>query len=183
VVDVWLLLVVHALPAYKKPVEKLFRAKILDGGFTVPLLASAVDGHSSALKEYFPCLLALTEQLTRAGGAKQQLCGSCLYAGIFREFRDVASQHEVIHALHTHIGSGVQVEAGAALDALLDLARDEESRTMLSQSQGHLKPLLDYTSGFGDEQIRKVFTLFAKLGLVNDLVIIIRKQLSNTELQ
>ena len=46
-----------------------------------------------------------------------------------------------------------------------------------------MKPLLDYTSSFEDDQIRKIFTFFAALDIVSELVIIIRKQLSNVELQ
>jgi len=183
VVDIWLLLVVHGLPAYKKMVEKIIRQKTTDGSFTAQLLNSAVEGHSGTISNYFPSLLSLTEQLTRAGGEKQQKVATALYLALFREFKDGPSQHEVIQTLHTHIGSGVNIEAGVALDTLLDLASDPESLQMLSSSQAHLKPLLDYTAGFEDDEIRKVFYLFASLDCVTDLVIIIRKQLSNTELR
>lgn len=95
----------------------------------------------------------------------------------------IAVYSQVIHALHSHIGSGIQAETDAALDALINLVSEPATNQMLQASQAHLKPLLDYTSSFGDDQIWKVFTLFAKLECQNDLVILTRKQLGNTELQ
>ena len=95
VVDVLLLLVIHTLPAFKKPVEKIFRCKVADNRFTAQLLHSVVKGRSDILSVYFASLLCLTEQLVRSGGPVQIKCGSMLYAALFQEFQDSASQLEV----------------------------------------------------------------------------------------
>ena len=96
VVDVWLLLVIHTLPPFKKPVEKIFKAKVAANIFTTPVLQTAVQGRSNVLEGYFKNFLALSEQLVRAGGHKQQRVGSALYTALFREFRQSPQQHDVI---------------------------------------------------------------------------------------
>lgn len=99
VIDLWLLVAIHSLPVHRKSVEKVFRQKVAQGGFSVALLESGLQGHAPALRAMFTSLVAITENLTRAGSEKQQKVGSSLYTLLFKHFGDVTiHQHEVLAA-------------------------------------------------------------------------------------
>ena len=128
-----------------------YHMKVASGQFTEALLKMSIEGHSSSLKAHFSDLVELSESLTRAGTDSHQKIGTVLYVLLFREFTDVTYQHEIIHALQTHIGSSVKWETDASLDALIDLASRPESQRMLMTRQAiGLGSITDTLRGAGN---------------------------------
>ncbi|KAF9592495.1 hypothetical protein IFM89_015066 [Coptis chinensis] len=192
VIDVWLLILIYmnggTLPMN---VEKLIKKKIMDDCLGEALFDQCIHGHRELVQEYFPSFLSVSEYLLACKEQKAREFGIHLYISLFDEFTDTYSRHEILGALVTHIGFGVIYEVGSALEAMVLLASKylQELITLSSYING----ILDYIEGFNDENIHKVFSHLAlsarsnadSVGssIANELLIIVRKQVSNQELK
>lgn len=115
-------------------------------------------------------------------------CASTLYITSFKS-ADVYYRQEIIGALVTHIGSGIEAEMNVALNVLLKLVKHNVSKVAVYSV--FVKGILDYLDNLNVYQIRTLFDIFSLLALTtgnasdgsanlwSDIQIVIRKQLSN----
>ncbi|KAF9592010.1 hypothetical protein IFM89_011593 [Coptis chinensis] len=195
VIDVWLLILIYMNGGtLQKNVEKLVKKKIMDDCLGEALFDQCIHGHRELVQEYFPSFLSVSEYLLACKEQKAREFGIHLYISLFDEFTDTYSRHEILGALVTHIGSGVIYEVSSALEAMVLLA-SKYSQELITLSS-YINGILDYIEGFNDENIHKVYEVFSHLALsarsnadsvgssiANELLIIVRKQVSNQELK
>lgn len=105
-VDVLVLVVLFAAPAYRKRVKKILMTKVAQAQITRAMMTNIVRLHASALQEYFKILVALADMFMRAPQLTVQTFGGSLYAALFASYTAYYRQ-EVIGALIAHVGSGV----------------------------------------------------------------------------
>lgn len=183
--DFLVLLVLHSLAIHRKPIESLMRNKIRAGFFTEDLLNASFI-YTAAVREYFGSLLILAETFIRGNDISVSQFGSSLYQKSFVCF-DTYCKQEVIGNLVSHIGSGTTNEINTSLDTLVCLVKEYTEE--MSFFAYFIKSILDYLQNLSLQQVRKVYTILSILAyqgnqegmfLQDDLHIIIRKQLSNT---
>ncbi|KAK9719617.1 hypothetical protein K7432_004683 [Basidiobolus ranarum] len=188
-IDFIILIIMHSLKNIKKKAENIFRKKISSGIFSLALLEETITNHNEALREYFGSLLSLAEALLRACQNNMILgrAASIIYESCFRMF-DSYYRQEVIGSLVTHIGSGASWEIDTALDCLLNIVTASAKEAVPFSI--FIKGILDYLDNLSITQIRVLFDIFSALasegqkkgddGILNDLNIVIRKQLSSS---
>ncbi|ORX90317.1 hypothetical protein K493DRAFT_356944 [Basidiobolus meristosporus CBS 931.73] len=187
--DFIILIIMHSLKNIKKKAESIFRKKISSGVFSLSLLEETIINHHEALREYFGSLLSLAEAQLRACQNNMILgrAASVIYEACFRTF-DSYYRQEVIGSLVTHIGSGASWEIDTALDCLLNIVTTCAKEAVPFSI--FIKGILDYLDNLSITQIRVLFSIFSALasegqkkgedGILNDLNIVIRKQLSSS---
>ncbi|OBZ85627.1 Fanconi anemia group D2 protein [Choanephora cucurbitarum] len=153
---------------------------------SVVALESQMDYQSN----YWSTILSLSESILRSSQQNQLLspCASTLYTASFKA-ADVYYRQEIIGALVTHIGSGIEAEMNVALNVLLKLVKHNVSQVAVYSV--FVKGILDYLDNLNVYQIRTLFDIFSLLALTtgnasdgsanlwSDIQIVIRKQLSN----
>ncbi|KXZ53599.1 hypothetical protein GPECTOR_6g516 [Gonium pectorale] len=180
--DLWLLLLLLG-GRRGKEADKVLRAKILDGTASPAWLADALLGHPAALREAWGPLAALAAGLagSRPAGGPLAAAAARLYAVMFAAMgaaEDSLQRIEVLHCLHTHLGSGVAEEVDTALAALAQLAEGPLSRPAatarapggpgapppapsLSSHGSALGSCLDHLEAFSDGQLAALFDMLA----------------------
>ncbi|XP_042478961.1 Fanconi anemia group D2 protein homolog isoform X2 [Macadamia integrifolia] len=101
---------------------------------------------------------------------------------------------QILGALVTHVGSAVGYEVSSALDTMVLLASKYAEELIPLSS--YINGMLDYLEGFNIEKLHKVYEVFSYLvlsarssadsvgsSIVNELLMIIRKQVSNPDLK
>ncbi|KAL6041505.1 Fanconi anemia group D2 protein, partial [Balamuthia mandrillaris] len=188
--DLWLLWVLHSIPAHKKATEAIFRKKIVAGHFTSALLSHSIAGHTQALAPYHASLLALQELFLRSPEPAIRQFGVAQYVLVFQHFTEKYQRQELLGNIITHIGSGASEEIDAALSVLLKLIESKAMREQLASYSVYIQGILDYLHTLQDNQIRNIFTVFCQLvsrashlntpsTLGNEVMIMIRKLLSS----
>lgn len=117
-----------------------------------------------------------------------------MYTCLFEELVDTYSRQEVLGALVTHVGSGINFEVSSALETMISLVT-KYSQEMV-QFSSYINGILDYLEGFSIENLHKVYEVFSHLALWarstadsfgssvgNELFMILRKQISNPDLK
>ncbi|ORZ28109.1 Fanconi anaemia protein FANCD2 [Lobosporangium transversale] len=189
VIDIMVILILHSIVNLKKKIEVLIRKKIIDGLLTRKLLSETIMIHGISLREYMPAVLSISENLLRSSGSHPIVArtASTLYTSAF-QVSDIFYRQEIVGSLLVHIGSGSSVEIDASLAVLQNIVR--VSRAALNEYSAFIKGVLDYLDNLSLEQIRQFYLLLGSLAredetsansgtLLNDLHILIRKQLSN----
>jgi hypothetical protein len=169
------------------------------GGFKVDLLERAIGKSREAIDSMYKSIVAIAESMVRASAitsssstttssqasmpsstaatpiispsgteASVQYSGGRLYYFLFLAFGDAPHRQEIIGNLITHIGSGSMEEANVALDELHALVI-HNAATVLPYHEW-VKGILDYLSTLNDNQIRLVYTIFARLATVDSIV-------------
>ncbi|XP_020551321.1 Fanconi anemia group D2 protein [Sesamum indicum] len=194
VIDIWLLaLVFMSCESLQKSVEKLFKKKILEGCIQDHMFENCIHGIKDLPKDYLPTFLSLSAYLLACKEQRAQEFGIHMYTCLFEEFSDAYSRQEVLGALLTHVGSGICYEVTAALDAMVNLS-SKKSQEMISLSS-HITGILDYLERFSIESLHKVYEVFIRLAvsaqsssqpcgfsIANELLMILRKQINNSDL-
>ncbi|XP_014669534.1 PREDICTED: Fanconi anemia group D2 protein homolog [Priapulus caudatus] len=186
IIDLLVLLMLHATTTRGKAVEGLFRSKIRRGHFTELLLQSTFAAHASVVREYVHSVLAVAEVLLRSAEPLISYFACSMYTQAFLNF-DAYCQQEIVSSLVTHIGSGYASEVDASLDILRDLV--EKNLQRIVKFSMFVTGLLDYLDNLSLPQIRKLYWVLSALALrgpresqaANDLLIVVRKQLSSGE--
>ncbi|KAI3939421.1 hypothetical protein MKW98_022289 [Papaver atlanticum] len=195
VIDVWLLMLIYSNGGLlQKSVEKIMKRKIIEGCFRESLFDQCIHGQGDLVKEYFSSFLSVCEFLLACKEQRAREFGMQLYASIFDEFKDTYSRQEVLGVLVAHIGSGSSYEVTAALETMVLLA-SKYSQELIPLSS-YINGILDYLEGFNIDNLHKVYEVFSHLALsarcsadsagssiANELLMIIRKQVSNPDLK
>ncbi|KAI3921745.1 hypothetical protein MKX01_005434 [Papaver californicum] len=195
VIDVWLLMLIYSNGGLlQKSVEKIIKKKIIEGCFRECLFDQCIHGQGDLVKEYFSSFLSVCESLLACKEHRARGFGMQLYASIFNEFNDTYSRQEVLGVLVAHIGSGSSYEVSAALETMV-LFASKYSQELIPLSS-YINGILDYLEGFNINNLHKVYEVFSHLALsarcnadsigssiANELLMIIRKQVSNPDLK
>ncbi|XP_054451289.1 Fanconi anemia group D2 protein isoform X2 [Pteronotus mesoamericanus] len=186
--DLVMLLIIYSTNTQtKKYIERVLRNKIRSGCFQEQLLHGTFYIHYLVLKDVFPSIISLAQNLLHSLDQSIILFGSLLYKYAFKFF-DTYCQQEVIGALVTHICSGNEAEVDTALDVLLELVVLNLSAMRLNAV--YVKGILDYLDKMSPRQIRKLFYILSTLAfskqnegsshIQDDMHLVVRKQLSST---
>ncbi|GAA5812259.1 hypothetical protein MFLAVUS_005709 [Mucor flavus] len=191
VIDLLVLIILYSMTSMKKKVEAIIKKKIVQGYITSALVQETIMCHADGLLGYWGVLLSLSESLLRSCQQMNAIspCASTLYVSSFKS-SDVYYRQEIIGALVTHIGSGVEAEMNVALNVLLQLVKFDVSSVAVYSV--FVKGILDYLDNLNLYQIRTLFDIFSLLALTtgnsagdgsanlwSEIQIVIRKQLSN----
>ncbi|URD96210.1 Fanconi anemia group D2 protein [Musa troglodytarum] len=195
VIDVWFLMLIHKNGGFlQKSVERILKKKILEGCFREVLFDQCIQGHQELVKDYFPSFLSVGAYLLSCKDQRANMFGIHLYASLFEEFNDAYSRQEVLGALVTHIGSGVGHEVSSAMETMM-LFTSKYPQELIPISS-HIIGILDYLDGFHEHNLHKVYEVFCRMALsacssansagssiTNELLIIVRKQVSNPDMR
>ncbi|KAF3667000.1 putative magnesium transporter NIPA3-like [Capsicum annuum] len=194
VIDIWLLTLVYMnSEPLQKIVEKLLKKKILEGCIVETMFDQCVSGNTDLARDYLPTLLSISEYLLACKEDKAREFGIHMYTNLFKELVDSYSRQEVLGALITHVGSGISHEVSSAMDVMVLLAL-KYSQELVPLSS-HITGILDYLEAFSVENLHKVYETFSLLAfsaevtagpfgspISNELLVIVRKQLSHPDL-
>ncbi|KAG5626396.1 hypothetical protein H5410_011614 [Solanum commersonii] len=194
VIDIWLLMLIYmSNEPLQKIVEKLLKKKILEGCIVETLFDQCVSGNTDLTRDYLPTLLSISEYLLACKEDKVREFGVRMYTNLFKELVDSYSRQEVLGALITHVGSGISHEVSSAMDVMVLLA-SKYSQELIPLSS-HITGILDYLETFSIENLHKVYEVFSLLAfsaevstgpfgspISNELLVIVRKQLSHPDL-
>ncbi|KAI7888348.1 Fanconi anaemia protein FANCD2, partial [Mucor mucedo] len=164
VIDMLVLIILYSMTSMKKKVEAIIKKKIIQGSITAALIQETIMCHSDGLLGYWSTLLSLSESLLRSCQQVSAIspCASTLYISSFKS-SDVYYRQEIIGALVTHIGSGVEAEMNVALNVLLKLVKFNVSSVAVYSV--FVKGILDYLDNLNLYQIRTLFDIFSLLAL------------------
>lgn len=163
-IDMMVLIIFYSMTSMKKKVEGVIKKKIIHGYITGPLVKETIANHPDGLAGYWSTILSLAESLLRASQQNNTLssCASVMYISAFKS-TDAYYRQEIIGALVTHIGSGVEVEMDVALNVLLELVKTDVSSVVVYSV--FVKGILDYLDNLNEYQIRTLFDIFSLLAL------------------
>ncbi|KAF8781779.1 Fanconi anemia group D2 protein like [Argiope bruennichi] len=187
--DIFVVLILMSLGIHEKKLESLLKSKIRSCSFNEDLLQITFRYHHDVLQEYAPQLLKIAECLLRCIEPAISSFGCSIYIKCFIWF-DAFYKQEVIGNLITHVGNRSENEINTALETLLSLIRSHTHK-MISYAL-FVKNLLDHLHEMTLNQIRKVHEMLSILAyqggregtmLLDDMLIIIRKQLTNKNLK
>ncbi|KFM77383.1 Fanconi anemia group D2 protein, partial [Stegodyphus mimosarum] len=183
--DVFVILIFLALGMNEKKLESMIRNKIKSGDINEDLIHITFRCHHKILQEYAQELLKLAETLLHSIEPLVSSFGSCIYIKCFVWF-DAFYKQEVVGNLITHAGNKCESEVNAALNTLVSLVRFHTQKMVPFAL--FLKNLLDHFDDLTLNQIRKVHEMLSILAyqggregamLLDDMLIVIRKQLTN----
>ncbi|PKA50881.1 hypothetical protein AXF42_Ash007536 [Apostasia shenzhenica] len=193
VIDIWFLLLICSNGgSLLKSAQKLLKRKIISGCLSEALFDQCISGHRELVKDYFPSFVSISEYLLSSKEKEARNFGIHLYVALFQEFKDTYSRQEVLGVLVTHIGSGIAYEVSSALETLIILT-SRYSEQLITMSS-HITGILDYMDSFEEDNLHKVYDVFCHLvlssqsstdmgsSLANEVMMIIRKQVSNANL-
>ncbi|KAI8054183.1 Fanconi anaemia protein FancD2 nuclease-domain-containing protein, partial [Gilbertella persicaria] len=164
VIDFLVLIILYSMTPLKKRVETIIRKKIIQGSIAASLIQETIMQHAEGLAGYWSVLLSLSESLLRSCQQNNVIspCASTLYITCFKS-TDVYYRQEIVGALVTHIGSGVEAEMNVALNVLLQLVKTNVSQVAVYSV--FVKGILDYLDNLNVYQIRTLFDIFSLLAL------------------
>ncbi|CAN4108571.1 unnamed protein product [Withania somnifera] len=194
VIDIWLLMLIYmSNEPLQKIVEKLLKKKILEGCIVETMFDQCVSGNMDLTRDYLPTFISISEYLLACKEDKAREFGIHMYTNLFKELVDNCSRQEVLGALITHVGSGISHEVSYAMDVIVLLA-SKYSQELIPLSS-HITGILDYLETFSVENLHKVYEAFSLLAfsaevssgpfgspISNELLLIVRKQLSHPDL-
>ncbi|XP_030456032.2 uncharacterized protein LOC115677111 [Syzygium oleosum] len=194
VIDIWLIMVMYMNgESVQKTIKKIFMRKIVDDCIPLVMIEQCLHGHANLVQDYFPSFLSLCEYILSCKEQKARTFGIHMYTCLFEEVADPYSRQEILGALVTHVGSGVSLEVGSALETMnLLVAKHPLELIRLSS---YINGILDYLEGFSIENLYKVYEVFSNLALsirssqdslgscfVNELLIVVRKQVNHPDM-
>ncbi|PHU09870.1 hypothetical protein BC332_21730 [Capsicum chinense] len=197
VIDIWLLTLIYMnSEPLQKIVEKLLKKKILEGCIVETMFDQCVSGNTDLARVWFTLWIIFLPSfpfLSTYWLAKKIKPGIHMYTNLFKELVDSYSRQEVLGALITHVGSGISHEVSSAMDVMVLLA-SKYSQELVPLSS-HITGILDYLEAFSVENLHKVYETFSLLAfsaevtagpfgspISNELLVIVRKQLSHPDL-
>ncbi|GAB6024870.1 Fanconi anemia group D2 protein [Chamberlinius hualienensis] len=185
--DFFILLMLMSTRSWQKKSEQVVVSCIRKGLLTEKILEVAFQCHPQICIEYFKSVKHLGEMLVKKSEIVLRNFGGLVYHLSFSQLNDNAIAHQVIMNLIPHVRSGIASEIDEALDTLLNLAKT--NKKILSFGV-YLKSLLDYIGTMSLPHVRKIYDVLGHVihnrfsstdkPLEDDLYIIVRKQLSNS---
>ena len=106
-----------------------------------------------------------------------QQTGCMLYVSCFRLFSSY-QQQEVVAALVTHVGSGVEVRVNAAFEVLSELVRSDAKS--LSPFAVFIKSMLDFLDNLSARQIQSLFNILNGIAMNVCYLLLVALGLSNS---
>ncbi|KAI8991035.1 Fanconi anaemia protein FancD2 nuclease-domain-containing protein, partial [Mycotypha africana] len=163
-IDMLVLIILCSMTSMKKKVENIIKKKIVQGKLTASLFEQTILYHSDGISGYWNTLLTLAESLLRSCQQNNSIssCAAALYLSLFQS-ADAYYRQEIIGALVTHIGSGIEAEINTALDVLLKLVQMNASNVI--GYSVFIKGILEYLDNLNEHQIRTLFDIFSLLAL------------------
>lgn len=163
--DFWIILALLDSPVHRKAAETLFRKKVAAGLLSHSLIEAAIAPFAEGFGDQTTriiglasiCLKASTEPVARRVGVEMFTLSYLLFSALSSASRNV------LVALLEHVGSRRVTEVDAALDAFVKIALAGEKTRALVPHSSTLHGLLDFLESFSDDQLRKIWTLFALL--------------------
>ncbi|XP_071548151.1 Fanconi anemia group D2 protein-like isoform X1 [Panulirus ornatus] len=186
--DLLILLILHdAAPSQRRPIESIFRNKIRTGLFSDTILEKIFTNHGTVLKENFEPLKKMASLLVRSSEPLISQTGAFLYRLCFLHL-DGYQRQEIVLALLKHLGDNFVVRL-AALSLLSSLAH--EHTAALSKFTIFLKGSLDMVDELRMGEVKRLLDVVSLLvysdssyaALQDELVILVRKQLSHSDLK
>ncbi|XP_037793800.1 LOW QUALITY PROTEIN: Fanconi anemia group D2 protein-like [Penaeus monodon] len=186
--DFLLLLVLYdAAPSRRRPIESIFRNKIRLGLFSQLMLEKTVTNHGVVLKEYFQSVKKMASLLLRSPEPVVSQAGASLYRYCFIHL-DGYQKQEIVLTLLKHLGDSTVVRI-AALSLLCSLAHDHTAE--MSKFTIFLKGSLDMVDELSMVEVKKLLDVVSRLAfsdsshaaLQDELAIMVRKQLSHTDIK
>ena len=178
-----MLLLLHDMAEYRKPVESLVAKHVREQTLTPVLLQRVFEEHEAGVRATLVPALALADYLMRQNHANTQEFARALYLNCFRFFDNFCRQ-EVVGALVTHIGSGLAHEVQHALVVMRQLAAELPAE--MQPFVIFIKGIFDYVENLKTSHVRLLFGILTKLNshgggdiLHDDVHILLRKMLSS----
>ncbi|KAJ3390789.1 Fanconi anemia group D2 protein [Entophlyctis sp. JEL0112] len=198
-IDLIVLILLRQESQVQKKIDLVMRNKVKNSIFCPALIESTFDTFLNGLQGHFPTVIAICESLVREGAVYHKVA-SQMYVSAFPNF-DTQSQQQLVGCLIAHIGSGVMYEVDCALAIMLKISESHPDDML--KFRIFVKGLVDYLDQLNVAQIRIVYEIFATLALskpfettdeteseitfesdlLNDMRIIIRKQLGSPDLK
>lgn len=187
--DILVILILLSLEINEKKLENIIKNKIRIGDINEDLLHVTFRCHHEIIQEYAPILIKVAENLLRSNETSVSIFGCSLYIKCFVWF-DTFYKQEVIGNLITHVGNKSENEINAALDTLLCLVQQHTQK--MAPYSLFVKTLIDHLDNLTLNQIRKVHETLSILAyqggregsmLLDDILIVIRKQLASKNLR
>eukprot|EP00842_Homolaphlyctis_polyrhiza_P004255 jgi/Hompol1/4830/HPOL_001847-RA len=153
------------LASHRKKAQALIKKKAVTGDITAKLIKKMLASHGCSIQSYFTCLLGIADFLmSTALDCCNELCIE-FYIRLFQT-SDASGRQQVIGALATHIGTGLEFNISVSLLVLLELSRTApESVTPFSI---FIKSILDYLDKLNVSNVRKFFEVLSNLAVLSD---------------
>ncbi|XP_049936627.1 uncharacterized protein LOC116265003 isoform X2 [Nymphaea colorata] len=190
--DVWLLILIFSNRGSQSKAKKVMKKKIVDGLLRETLFGQCIYGNRHLVQDCFSSFVSIGEFLLACKEQNAREFGVYIYITLFEEFLDRFSRDQILGSLIMHIGSGLSFEVNSALETLVLLSSKYSQELISNCSQ--IYGILDYLEGFNEDNLHKVYELFSHLalsvrsnaisdtsGIANELLMIIRKQVSNPD--
>ncbi|KAM3582486.1 hypothetical protein VKS41_005132 [Umbelopsis sp. WA50703] len=186
IIDILVLFILHSMaPPTKKKVEQIFKKKITSKVLSADLCRETIVHHAEGINSLWNSILSLAESLLRSNPTQASIVAvsSVIYKNAFKMCSAFYRQP---------IGNLYFAEVDAALKTLLELVKEDPDS--ISPFVVFIKGVLDYLDKLTIDQIGVLFDIFSFIAveshntasddqslfhLMNDMQIIIRKQLSN----
>ena len=200
VLDIWLLVLVHAnLPHLRPKIELVLRKKVLNEAVRAQLLTRAISLHPSALRDLYPAVMDLAQMLMQYAyqdtGSSLKLAAVMMYTTLF-SVSDALTRQALLSQLMRHVSSSSNAEIQGSLLAFERLVT-KHAHTMEPYAT-QLQALIDFMDGsrLENPHILHLYFIFARLAYPRGplsfsseseskpaqfLTMLIMKQLSNPE--
>ncbi|KAK4317245.1 hypothetical protein Pmani_011660 [Petrolisthes manimaculis] len=186
--DLLLLLLLHdAVPSQRHPIESMIRNKIRAGLLSDAMLGSIFTTHTTVLRENFEALKKIASLLLRSSEPIVSNTGITLYRLSFLHLGKYCRQ-EVVLGLLRHFGDASNART-AALSLLASLTHNHTQA--IAPFTIFIKGSLDCVEDVCSGEMRRVVDVVSLLvfsspthsALQDELIILVRKQLSHTDLR
>jgi len=189
IIDFYAMVVMHGINAKRKTVEALLRQKVKSDVLTTELVEKAFFSYGQVFIDMHKDVLCIADSLLRSPEIVISNYGSVIYEQAFVNL-DTYCQQEVVAALITHVGSGLEIEIESAFDVLSNLVDSHPDK--MAPFTIFLKGILDYMDNLSTSQIRRLFTMVSSILVQSssndaifedDMYILIRKHLSSSSVK
>ncbi len=161
--DIWIILALLDSPAHRKAAETLFRKKAAANAFSLPVMDASLAPFADSFGDLHDRLVCLGAIAIKAPEPSARKTGIVLYALLFRLFKLGNARRNIVSALLEHTGSRRPNEVDAALEALVQIAKESEDSRSLLPHTASIQGLLDFLETFSDSQLRQIWALLALL--------------------
>ncbi|CDF77490.1 unnamed protein product [Chondrus crispus] len=161
--DFWLIIALFDSPMHRKPAEILFRKKAAKAVFSKALIDAALAPFADAFGGLTHRLLYIAGIALKSSELGARSTGITLYALVFQLFPDGNVRRNIVMALLDHTGTRKAQEVDAALEALVVIARENETNRALLPHSAVIQGLLDFLEFFSDSQLRSIWTILGYL--------------------
>ena len=171
ILDIWLLLIVHASFSNLRPkLELALRKKILSGHIKPLLLRRSITIRPHALTDLYPTVMEIAQALMQHSHQDVtrtvETASKHIYVAIFC-VSDMSTRHALLGQLMSHVSSASIKEARGALSTLEHLVTKHAA--LIEPFASFLQGLIDFMDGsqLDNSLLLQVYFIFAKLAYPN----------------